>query len=206
MRNASVSVTSSSSASFVAKTDDSSQNAMDFWKQQDSRRSKHQQQPRVGGTRSTSDEPKQTSMASSIGINPNTTTTSTTTTTPTTTTTNHNDTIQSQEVKKQTSVMGRVENNIQGATLTHAENGQLGEMQIKLDIAAAKLLTEEMKYTDILSQLQDLQTSAQDQIHSYQQEIQELKQKIKSTELQELCSEIQRLHSSHQAERRVHSS
>lgn len=204
MRNASVSVTSSSSASFVSKTDDSSQNAMDFWKQQDSRRSKHQQQPRVGSTtRSTSDEPKQTSMASSIGINPNTTTT-------TTITTDHNDTIQSQEVKKQASVMGRVENNVQGATLTHAENGQLGEMQIKLDIAAAKLLTEEMKYTDILSQLQDLQTSAQDQIHSYQQEIQELKQMIKSTkqekdvELQELCSEIQRLHSSHQAERQVH--
>lgn len=157
--------------------------AMDFWKQQDLRRSKHQQ--RTGASpRLYNDDPLTTSTANTaLHMNDDNT------------------------FKMKSDSSNEVSN---GENNHNVQNGQLGEMQIKLDIAAAKLLTEEMKYTDILSQLQDLQRSSQEELHSYQQEIRELKQQVKSSEqekdekLQELYSEIQRLHSSHQAERQLH--
>ena len=44
-------------------------------------------------------------------------------------------------------------------------------MQIKLDIALAKVLTEEMKHADVKSQLQDIQQSSQSRLASLQSKI-----------------------------------
>lgn len=90
------------------------------------------------------------------------------------------------------------------------EDGTLGEMQIKLDIALAKVLTEEMKYADVQSQLKDLQTSSQSQISSLQSKIKSMQQReeewkedreVQREEVKELYMEIERLHESHRAER-----
>lgn len=92
------------------------------------------------------------------------------------------------------------------------DDGTLGEMQIKLDIALAKILTEEMKRADVQSQLLALQQSSQSQIASLQSKIRSMQQReeewkddreVQKEEVKELYLEIERLHESHRAERSV---
>ena len=51
------------------------------------------------------------------------------------------------------------------------DDGAIGEMQIKLDIADAKLLTEEMKYKDLMERFQTLQHQQETQISILQKEL-----------------------------------
>ena len=90
------------------------------------------------------------------------------------------------------------------------DDGTLGEMQIKLDIALAKVLTEEMKHADVKSQLQGIQQSSQSRLASLQSKIKTFQdregewveeRKEQKEEMQELYMEIERLHESHKAER-----
>lgn len=55
------------------------------------------------------------------------------------------------------------------------DDGAVGEMQIQLDIAAAKLLTEEMKYKDVQEKLSSLEESLRYKIEKLQRELMEQK-------------------------------
>ena len=76
------------------------------------------------------------------------------------------------------------------------DDGAVGEMQIKLDIAAAKLLTEEMKYKDVQEKLSSLEESLRYKIEKLQRELMEQKrineEKEKENERKYLAEERQR--------------
>jgi hypothetical protein len=105
------------------------------------------------------------------------------------------------------------------------EDGAVGEMQIKLDIAAAKLLTEEMKFRNVqdeLEQVKMLSSRQGEELESLLQEgvardgdndddnandknahddaVKESERRYRE-EMDELYLEIERLHESHRAER-----
>uniref|UniRef100_A0A7S3Q4Q4 Uncharacterized protein n=1 Tax=Chaetoceros debilis TaxID=122233 RepID=A0A7S3Q4Q4_9STRA len=71
---------------------------------------------------------------------------------------------------------------------SQSQDGAVGEMQIKLDIAAAKLLTEEMKYKDLSEQLEATQSQHEQESDAMRRELHELRkeQDMKDYELNEL--------------------
>lgn len=96
------------------------------------------------------------------------------------------------------------------------DNGVVGEMQIKLDIAEAKIITEEMKYKDMQEQMETMRETysrriieLEEQLTMEQKKCQRIQTqqqeqcKSQKEEMDELCLEIERLHESHRAERNV---
>jgi len=92
------------------------------------------------------------------------------------------------------------------------DDGAVGEMQIKLDIAAAKLLTEEMKYADMQEQLSSQKAQYAQELETLQHELTKIQKQAgqarqnsleQGEEVKELYMEIERLHEGHRAERQM---
>jgi chromosome segregation ATPase len=71
---------------------------------------------------------------------------------------------------------------VNDTTTSTTDDGAIGEMQIKLDIAAAQLLTEEMKYKDLTERFTIYKNDKEDQVLSMRKELEKIKKEERAKE------------------------